>query len=139
MWTPGNGHLAAADLAEIPWSPGDRVRADVVDDLARLDEAFSAQFGRHLSIRSAYRTHAQQERLYDPASKVAAPPGCSNHGTGLAVDLGGGGVETFGSVEYEWLKAHAPDYGWVHPPFAEPDGRNPEPWHWQSVLAPNSR
>jgi hypothetical protein len=26
----------------------------------------------------------------------------------------------------------------VHPPFAEPSGRNPEPWHWQSVHAPNS-
>jgi LAS superfamily LD-carboxypeptidase LdcB len=138
VWTASNGRIPPRDLATIPWSGGDRVRADVVDGLQRLDAAFAAAFGRHLSVTSAYRTHAQQESLYDPASKIAAPPGCSNHGTGLAVDLGGG-VQTFGSTEYDWLKAHAPAYGWVHPPFAEPGGRNPEPWHWQSVRAPNSR
>ena len=137
VWTPENGHLPGSALATIPWSPGDQVRGDVIDGFVKLDAAFEQRFGRHLDINSSYRSHAEQEALYDPSSDTAAPPGCSNHGTGLAVDIGGG-VERFGSPEYEWLKANAEAYGWVHPPFAEPGGRNPEPWHWQSVLAPNS-
>lgn len=113
------------------------MRADTVGGLTELNEAYAAEFGVNLTINSSYRTYAQQEALYDPSSKTAAPPGCSNHGTGLAIDIGGG-VQTFGSAQYEWLKANAEAYGWVHPPFAEPSGRNPEPWHWQSVHAPNS-
>jgi hypothetical protein len=137
VWSAENGHLSPSELAQIPFAPGHYVRADVVGGLAELNEAFAAEFGVSMTINSSYRTYAQQEALYDPSSKTAAPPGCSNHGTGLAIDIGGG-VEAFGSAQYEWLKANAEAYGWVHPPFAEPSGRNPEPWHWQSVHAPNS-
>ena len=98
-----------------------------------LDAAYSEAFGEHLTINSSYRTYESQE-LYDPSSPIAAPPGCSNHGLGLAVDIGGG-VETFDTVQYDWLKPHAESYDWTHPDFAEPDGRVPEPWHWESVLA----
>lgn len=137
VWSAENGHLSSSELAQIPFASGHYVRADVVGGLAELNEAYAAEFGVNLTINSSYRTYAQQEALYDPSSKTAAPPGCSNHGTGLAIDIGGG-VQTFGSAQYEWLKANAEAYGWVHPPFAEPSGRNPEPWHWQSVHAPNS-
>lgn len=137
VWTAENGHLSSSELASIPFSSSHSVRADVVGGLAELNAAYAAQFGVNLTINSSYRTYAQQESLYDPSSTTAAPPGCSNHGTGLAIDIGGG-VQAFGSAQYEWLKANAEAYGWVHPPFAEPSGRNPEPWHWQSVEAPNS-
>lgn len=137
VWSAENGHLSSSELAQIPFASGHYVRADVVGGLAQLNDAYLAEFGVNLTINSSYRTYAQQEALYDPSSDTAAPPGCSNHGTGLAIDIGGG-VQTFGSAQYEWLKANAEAYGWVHPPFAEPTGRNPEPWHWQSVQAPNS-
>ena len=137
VWTAENGHLSSSELASIPFASSHAVRADVVGGLAELNEAYAAEFGVSMTINSSYRTYAQQEALYDPSSKTAAPPGCSNHGTGLAIDIGGG-VQAFGSAQYEWLKANAEAYGWVHPPFAEPSGRNPEPWHWQSVHAPNS-
>jgi hypothetical protein len=137
VWSAENGHLSSSELAQIPFASGHYVRADVVGGLTELNEAYAAEFGVNLTINSSYRTYADQEALYDPTSKTAAPPGCSNHGTGLAIDIGGG-VQTFGSAQYEWLKANAEAYGWVHPPFAEPSGRNPEPWHWQSVHAPNS-
>lgn len=137
VWSAENGHLSPSELAQIPFASGHYVRADVVGGLAELNEAYAAEFGVNLTINSSYRTYADQEALYDPSSKTAAPPGCSNHGTGLAIDIGGG-VQAFGSAQYEWLKANAEAYGWVHPPFAEPSGRNPEPWHWQSVHAPNS-
>ncbi|WP_419706242.1 D-alanyl-D-alanine carboxypeptidase family protein [Promicromonospora sp. NFX87] len=137
VWSAENGHLSSSELAQIPFASGHSVRADVVGGLAELNEAFAAEFGVNLTINSSYRTYAEQESLFDPSSRTAAPPGCSNHGTGLAIDIGGG-VEAFGSARYDWLKANAEAYGWVHPPFAEPSGRNPEPWHWQSVQAPNS-
>ncbi|MFC8799846.1 M15 family metallopeptidase [Promicromonospora sp. NPDC057138] len=137
VWSAENGHLSSSELASIPFASGHYVRADVVGGLADLNAAYAAEFGVNLTINSSYRTYAQQEALYDPSSDTAAPPGCSNHGTGLAIDIGGG-VEAFGSAQYDWLKANAEAYGWVHPPFAEPSGRNPEPWHWQSVQAPNS-
>ncbi|GAA1853100.1 M15 family metallopeptidase [Myceligenerans crystallogenes] len=137
VWTPENGHLSAGKLAALPFAPGHAVRADVVDGLVALNAAYRAAFGVNLTINSSYRSYEDQAALYDPSSPTAAPPGCSNHGTGLAVDIGGG-VEAFGSAQYDWLTAHAEGHGWVHPPFAEPGGRNPEPWHWQSTLAPNS-
>jgi hypothetical protein len=137
VWSAENGHLSSSELAAVPFSASHQVRADVVGGLVELNEAYVAEFGVNLTINSSYRTHAEQEALYDPSSRTAAPPGCSNHGTGLAIDIGGG-VQTFGSAQYEWLKANAEAYGWVHPPFAEPSGRNPEAWHWQSVLAHNS-
>jgi hypothetical protein len=137
VWSAGNGHLSSSELAQIPFASGHYVRSDVVGGLAELNAAYAAEFGVNITINSSYRTYAQQEALYDPSSDTAAPPGCSNHGTGLAIDIGGG-VQTFGSAQYDWLKANAEDYGWVHPPFAEPSGRNHEPWHWQSVKAPNS-
>ncbi|GAA2241386.1 hypothetical protein GCM10010413_49700 [Promicromonospora sukumoe] len=134
VWDPDSGMLEDSELAKIPWAPDFVVRADVLDGLIALDEAYMAEFGQHLTINSAYRSYASQEELYDPSSPIAAPPGCSNHGLGLAVDIGGG-VETFDTPQYDWLKANAEAHGWLHPAFAEPNGRVPEPWHWQSVLA----
>jgi D-alanyl-D-alanine carboxypeptidase len=134
VWDPDSGAVPKAELAPIPWSPTNLVRADVLDGLIALDAAYSKVFGEHLTINSSYRTYDEQKALYDPSSPIAAPPGCSNHGLGLAVDLGGG-VETFGTEQYSWLKTNAKAHGWVHPAFAEPDGRVPEPWHWESVLA----
>lgn len=134
VWDPDGGRVPDSALAAIPWSPSDRVRADVLDGLVALDAAYLERFGVHLTINSSYRTYEEQAGLYDPSSPIAAPPGCSNHGLGFAVDLGGG-VQAFGTPQYEWLKQNAETYGWTHPDFAEPDGRVPEPWHWESVLA----
>ena len=133
-WDPDSGKIPSSALSPIPWAPTHVVRTDVLDGLIELDAAYFKEFGEHLTINSSYRTYEAQASIYDPSSPIAAPPGCSNHGLGLAVDIGGG-VETFDTVQYTWLKTHAKAYGWVHPAFAEPDGRVPEPWHWESVLA----
>lgn len=133
-WDPDSGKVPESALSEIPWAPTHFVRTEVLDSLVELDAAYQAVFGEHLTINSSYRSYESQASLYDPSSPIAAPPGCSNHGLGLAVDIGGG-VETFGTEQYEWLKANAETYDWTHPDFAEPDGRVPEPWHWESVRA----
>lgn len=134
VWHPDSGKVPSSALAPIPWAPTHFVRADVLPSLIELDAAYNEAFGEHLTINSSYRTYESQKSLYDPSSPIAAPPGCSNHGLGLAVDIGGG-VETFDTEQYTWLKQHAEAYSWTHPDFAEPGGRVPEPWHWESVLA----
>jgi hypothetical protein len=134
VWDPDSGAVPSSALSPIPWAPTHMVRTDVLDGLIELDAAYRKEFGEHLTINSSYRSYEAQASIYDPSSPIAAPPGCSNHGLGLAVDIGGG-VETFDTVQYNWLKQHAETYGWTHPAFAEPDGRVPEPWHWESVLA----
>ncbi|QAY63145.1 DUF2809 domain-containing protein [Xylanimonas allomyrinae] len=138
VWFPEGGHLADDDLASVPWAPGMRVRADVLPSLVQLDDAFRARFGSDLKLNSAYRSYDDQLAVYDPAhpNPLAAPPGCSNHGLGTSVDIDG--ISQPGSAEYAWLAAHAGTYGWMHPDWAEPGGRLPEPWHWQSVLTPTS-
>jgi hypothetical protein len=137
VWDPDSGAVPSSELSQIPWAPTHFVRTDVLDGLVELNTAYREAFGENLTINSSYRSYESQKALYDPSSPIAAAPGCSNHGLGLAVDFGGG-VETFDTPQYTWLKAHAQAYGWTHPPFAEPDGRVPEPWHWQSVLARES-
>ncbi|MFC8597492.1 DUF2809 domain-containing protein [Isoptericola sp. NPDC057191] len=137
VWFPETGRLADDRLAEIPWASGYRVRSDVLDGLVALDDAYRAEFGTHLTVNSAYRSHAQQVAVYDPEhpNPLAAPPGCSNHGLGTAVDLSMGPAG-FDSPAYAWLKKNAGRFGWTHPDWAEPDGRLPEPWHWQSEKTP---
>ena len=75
------------------------------------------------------RTPSQVE-LYGRKPSLAALPGTSNHGWGVAVDLCGG-VEQFGSAEHQWMVANAAQYGWVHPHWARQGGSRAEPWHWE--------
>ena len=138
VWFPESGKLADANLAPIPWEPAYRIRADLVPGLVALDDAFRARFGHHLDINSAYRSFDEQVEVYNPSdpNPLAAVPGCSNHGLGTAVDIDD--ISSPDSAEYAWLKANANQYGWTHPDWAEPTGRLPEPWHWQSVETPTT-
>lgn len=105
---------------------------------ARAYEAMDAAFaatngGRHLCAGLGYRTYEEQARLYAAKPGLAARPGSSNHGWGLAVDLcaAGGGNLSFGSADYRWLAGNAAVYGWVNPLWARPGGGREEPWHWE--------
>lgn len=136
-WWPRGGHLDDDELAPIPWAPEHEIRADLVDGLVALDEAYRAEFGVHLTVNSAYRSYDQQLAVHDPQdpNPLAAPPGCSNHGLGTAVDLSMG-PGSFDGAPYLWLQEHAGEFGWQHPGWAGPAGRLPEPWHWESVETP---
>ena len=131
-----NGRIPTGLLAPIPWSPSNFLRADATASLVALNNAFRAEFGQDIRINDAYRDYAAQvkARNYWCARNdcgYAAEPGTSNHGWALAADLGGG-IATFDTPQYKWMKEHAPSYGWVHPDWAEPGGRGPdEPWHWE--------
>jgi D-alanyl-D-alanine carboxypeptidase len=75
------------------------------------------------------------------AARWVAPPGHSEHHTGLAVDIGEGpepesDVEpAFGdTAAYRWLALYAASFGFeMSFPTNNPQGVGCEPWHWRFV------
>ena len=129
-----NGRIPLELLRPIPWSPGNTLRADAVASLEALNLEFREAFGYDIGISDAYRDYAGQVRAranWCAAGRCqnAAEPGTSNHGWALAVDFGTG-ISSFGTPQYQWMKANGPRFGWEHPAWAEPGGSRPEPWHW---------
>lgn len=128
----GSGRLDPSTLCHIPWAPSSMVlRCDAEAALEQLNAAYHAQFGVDLAISSAYRDYATQVRTKAEKGYLAAAPGTSNHGWGLAVDFGNIGDE--GSPTHNWLRANAPAYGWNHPSWARRGGSKKESWHWEFV------
>ncbi|KOX07348.1 peptidase M15 [Nocardiopsis sp. NRRL B-16309] len=122
-----NGRIPEALLCPLP-QPGERLRADAAQAFIELDGAFRAEFGRRMCVADSYRPYHEQVRLFEEMTPgMAARPGTSQHGLGLAVDLCGG-VHRVGSPEHEWMLATAPDHGWDNPSWARGGF---EPWHWE--------
>jgi len=128
-----NGDIPADVLCGVSFAPGVLLRCDAAADLERLDAAFREYFGHDISISDSYRDYAGQVLARDTRGDLAATPGTSNHGRGLAIDLNGfGELGQFDRPYYVWMSAHAADYGWLHPVYMNPGGTGPlEPWHWE--------
>jgi hypothetical protein len=125
-----NGKIAPSALCALSFAPAHQLRCDSAAGLERVNTAYRAAFGTNLSVTDAYRSYADQVSVYAQYGYPrASMPGQSDHGWALAVDLGGG-INRFGTPQYNWMKANAPANGWVHPARAEPGGKFPEPWHW---------
>jgi hypothetical protein len=125
-----NGRLPDTALCTL-WTSKHRLRADAAVALAKLNIAYKQQFGENICLTDSYRTLASQQRLKAQKGYLAAQPGTSEHGWGLAID-GCGGIQSYGSVRYSWLRANAPAFGWDNPGWALPGGSGPnEPWHWE--------
>jgi len=81
--------------------------------------------GIELAVRSGFRAHAKQARLYRQyrrgAGNLAARPGYSQHESGRALDL----VITQERT-YRWLTAHASEFGFHRTVRGEP-------WHWEYI------
>ncbi|MCL2467399.1 MAG: M15 family metallopeptidase [Micrococcales bacterium] len=130
----GSGRLDPSTLSQVSWAPsGTKLRSDAAQALEQLDAAFYSRFGEHLKVSGAgaYRDYDAQVSLRASKGGMAAEPGKSNHGWGLAVDINNLGGE--GSVKHAWLRANAPAYGWDHPSWARVGGSKPESWHWEYV------
>jgi cell wall-associated NlpC family hydrolase len=109
---------------------GHSLRCDAAAAYRAMSAAYAASFGSPICITDSYRTYASQVRLYGQKPNLAAVPGTSNHGWGLAVDLCGG-IENYGTAPYQWMKANAGRFGFLHPDWAEPGNGREEPWHWE--------
>lgn len=125
-----NGQIPQSALCELDFAPGHQQRCDATEALEELNLAFSATFGASLEVTDSYRSYEAQVACRRKKGSLCATPGTSNHGTGIAVDFGGG-ASSFGTREHDWLLDHAGEYGWTLPSWARPSGSKPEPWHWE--------
>jgi hypothetical protein len=117
--------------AMCPLGPaGHSLRCDAAAAYRAMSAAFASSFGSPICITDSYRTYSAQVRLYGEKPALAAVPGTSNHGWGLAVDLCGG-IERFGTAQYAWMTANAGRFGFLHPNWADPGKGREEPWHWE--------
>lgn len=91
--------------------------------LTRANEAMKADLGRGFSITDGWRSYQAQVDLKKKKPGLAATPGRSIHGLGLAADL------NLDSKQKAWMRKNAARYGLYAPIFGK------EPWHWQ--LQPN--
>lgn len=108
------------------------LRCDAAQSFAEMSRTFAARSGRGLCVTDSYRSFNAQVDLYRRKPALAAVPGTSNHGWGLALDMCGG-IQSFGSAEYRWMAQNAPAFGWVNPYWARQGGGREEPWHWEYV------
>jgi hypothetical protein len=106
---------------------GKPMRPDVALAFDRLAAAAKSEAGIDLLINSAYRSDAEQARLYaaHPDPKWVAPPGESLHRFGTELDLGPPSA-------YGWLEANAGRFHFIK-------RYSWEPWHFGYGLNPASR
>lgn len=128
-----NGAMPLSALCAPAFAPGALLHCDAAAALERLNAAYRADTGADLSVVSGYRSHEHQAEIKRRHGGLAAAPGRSNHGRGIAVDLADmGGLGEFDAPAYLWMKEHAAAFGWYHPKVMEPGGGGPpEPWHWE--------
>ncbi|OZM70509.1 D-alanyl-D-alanine carboxypeptidase [Amycolatopsis antarctica] len=124
-----NGLIPATALCPIG-AGSHSLRCDAAQSFQALSQAYAGVFGAPVCVTDSYRTFDGQVDLYRRKPSLAAVPGTSNHGWGLAVDLCGG-AESFGTAQHGWLLANARAFGWVHPGWARQGGGREEPWHWE--------
>lgn len=127
-----NGNIPPEALCPLSYAPGESLRSDAAAAFNKMTEASKASRGTPLCVSDSYRSYSQQVAVYRAKPGLAATPGTSNHGWGVAVDFCGG-VERFGSEAHEWMRANAGRFGWTHPSWARQGGSKPEAWHWEYV------
>jgi LAS superfamily LD-carboxypeptidase LdcB len=125
-----NGQLDPAALCPLWMAPTQRMRTDASRWFNKMSVFHRQQTGTALCVNDSYRSYARQVDVYRRKPGLAAVPGTSRHGWGLAVDLGCG-VPQYGSPAFNWMRANAARFHFVHPAWAEPSGSMPEPWHWE--------
>lgn len=134
-YDPRNGHLAPSQLCLVPFMPSHYVHCRSLPDLEAFHRAYSGRFGQRLPVdtwdRSTYRTFEQQEQTWEEIGPpIAARPGTSPHGWGLAVDMFEGPAFDFGSTRYRWMLENGPRFGWANLPWHRETGSVPEYWHF---------
>lgn len=127
-WTGGE-YIGQVTLVRIVDVSGniEHITLETLDPLLDMAEA-AARAGKLLAINDGFRSYPDQKYLYDgwterrPGFNLAARPGYSKHQSGIAVDFSVPGGN--GNPVYEWMKLHAPSFGWVRTV-------SNEAWHWE--------
>jgi hypothetical protein len=131
-----NGLIPASALCSLWTNRNHRLRADAAATFDAMSKAYQAHSGQKLCLTDSYRSLAAQVDVKRRKGRLAATPGTSNHGWGLAVDLCRPGTQenpqpwNTGTDYDTWLHQNSQKYGWVHPSWAHAGGSKPESWHW---------
>jgi LAS superfamily LD-carboxypeptidase LdcB len=140
-----NGKLPVAALRTIPGVFDNKGRkaqflAEVSDEFKLLMTDFKAHFGYPLPLTDTYRSYERQLKTKEETPDIAADPGTSPHGWGLAFDYNtmvkqpdGTYIGSFDSPRYKWLFTNAPKRGFWNPGWAQEDGKMPEAWHFEAI------
>jgi Transglycosylase SLT domain/D-alanyl-D-alanine carboxypeptidase len=106
---------------------GKPMRPDVAAAFDRMAAAAREEAGLFLSINSAFRSDAEQARLFaaNPNPKWVAPPGTSLHRYATELDLGP-------PAAYPWLQANHRRFGFIW-------RYKWEPWHYGFGVNPRDR
>jgi hypothetical protein len=139
-----NGDIDEYYLATISTQPKYKLYSIAADLFIRM-EADAKKAGFTLPIVSAYRTVADQERVYKQYDGVGvALPGTSPHGWAIAIDINPshfGGIKRTTNTRineiqrqtklYKWLEANASKYNFYNPPALQDGQGYDEWWHWE--------
>lgn len=89
--------------------------------------------GIRFKVNSCYRTIADQEKIKRDYGKLAATPGRSNHGFGLAIDFAFPVASKLNpsTKQYQWLIKNAAKYGFNRLPYSPKHPESWEAWHWE--------
>lgn len=130
-----NGSVPLDELCAPRSAPRTLLDCSAATAFDLLAAAYRVDTGRDLRVVSGYRTYDEQVALRAARGGLAATPGTSMHGIGLAVDLAdAGALGQYSTPVYLWMVEHAAGYGWAHPAAMGPGGGGPpEPWHWEFV------
>lgn len=125
-----NGRFPVSALCPLYAAPDEGLVREAAMAFNAMSSAYEKETGSPICVTDGYRPLAEQIAVKLLSPKLAATPGTSQHGLGLALDLCGG-VQSFAGPAHLWMQRNAPLYGWFHPAWAEPTGVMPEPWHWE--------
>ncbi len=141
----GIGNYTPTDLVSLSTltrGSGFQIRKVVVDDLEELMHDME-KAGVPVKINSAYRSFADQEKVYKISPSIAAKPGFSEHQLGLAVDFGAVNASSgfANTKQFAWLAENGYRYGFAltYPSGQESiTGYTYEPWHWRYIGRPTA-
>jgi len=107
------------------------IRPEASNAFTKMESSFARVFGSGIPVQEGFRSFQRQVELYNlyrsGRGNLAAKPGTSNHGSGIAVDLGGAFMNA-NSPQHRWLQVNGPKFGWV---WAGRNFSQVEPWHWE--------
>lgn len=129
-----------------------RLRVEAANALEKLFEAAKSESGYELTAISGYRSYGKQRGIHQrkvkqvgkkAALRVSAPPGCSEHQLGLAMDIGcrrsPNLAQSFGKTpEGIWVAENCHRFGFIiryKAEWEEVTGYSYEPWHIRYVGA----
>ncbi len=119
---------------------GQRLAKDTAKAFERMRRA-AAQESITLRVVSGFRSIRTQKEIFQgkgggrQAAEYSAPPGHSQHHTGLAVDINDLSPSFRETAAYRWLYRHGAKYGFMlsYANIQGDLGPQTEPWHWVYV------